>query len=186
MPDAFENWICCDNDGCSITWYHWECVGVTEIPSGNWLCPRCSLKSTTNAELLKEQQGADMSASPTIAKRTLMNPKKAVKDEKKGEQVAVNKTPARSKKGIVVKKVPKKKKPQWVGWVEMDSEGEEGFEKDPKRAQRAGLVAKESRVKARATQTQGRLTKSGAVQKKLKNSNRGKQEGEIQISGGGW
>lgn len=94
-----------------------------------------------------------------------MFPKKAVNDENQGGHTAVSKTPIRPKKGIAVKKAPKKTKPRWV---ETDSEGEEGYEKGSKRAQRAGTVAKESQTKARATQTQGRLAKSGAIQKKSK------------------
>ena len=171
MPDAFENWICCDSDGCSVTWYHWECVGVTERPSGYWLCPRCSLKSTTDAKLLKARRGANTSISPIIAKRTLIDPKKAVNDEPKGEQIAANKTPVRSKKGIAVKKAPPKKtKSQWgVGWVETDSEDEEQDIEDVRKAQTAATVAKEKREKrAIATQPKGKLTKSGAVNKASK------------------
>ena len=170
MPDAFENWICCDSDSCSVTWYHWECVGVTERPSGYWLCPKCSLKSTTNAELAKEQRGADKSISPMTAKRTLIDPKKAVNNENKGGHAAVNKTPVRPKKGIAVKKAPKKTKPQWVGWVEQDSEddGEEDIG-DVKKTSKPTAVAERKRAKGSdATQPKGKLTKSAAVKKTSK------------------
>ena len=167
MPDAFEDWICCDSDNCSVTWYHWECVGVTERPSGHWLCPKCSLKSTTDAELLNEPRGAGKSISPKMAKRTLIDPKKAVNHEEKVEQVAANKTPVRPKKGIAVKKAPPKKtKSQWgVGWVETDSEDDE----DVKKASKAAAHAERKRAKrSSATQTKGKLTKSGAVKKTSK------------------
>lgn len=52
-PDASVNWICCDNDDCPVRWYHWECAGVTEEPSGDWLCSMCGLRSTKGAELGK-------------------------------------------------------------------------------------------------------------------------------------
>ena len=170
MPDAFENWICCDSDGCSVTWFHWECVGVTERPSGYWLCPKCSLRSTTNAELLKEQRGADKPMSPMTAKRTLIDPKNAAKDENKGGHTAVNKTPVRPKKGIAIKKAPKKTKPQWVGWVEQDSEddGEEDIG-DVKRVSKPTAVAERKQAKrSDATRPRAKLTKSGAVKKSSK------------------
>ena len=36
------DWIACDSESCPVQWYHWECVGVTEEPVGDWICPRCS------------------------------------------------------------------------------------------------------------------------------------------------
>ena len=33
--------IGCDHEGCSIGWFHIECLELTEIPSGKWYCPNC-------------------------------------------------------------------------------------------------------------------------------------------------
>ena len=36
------DWIGCDSGSCPVQWYHWECVGITKEPVGDWVCPRCS------------------------------------------------------------------------------------------------------------------------------------------------
>ena len=33
--------VCCENNGCSIKWFHLECLQITESPSGKWFCPTC-------------------------------------------------------------------------------------------------------------------------------------------------
>ena len=33
--------IACDDKACGTQWFHLECVGLTEVPSGKWLCPTC-------------------------------------------------------------------------------------------------------------------------------------------------
>lgn len=33
--------ICCDNEDCSIKWFHLRCVGLDTIPDGSWYCPNC-------------------------------------------------------------------------------------------------------------------------------------------------
>lgn len=35
------NMIACDNEDCSREWFHYECVGLREEPSGRWLCSSC-------------------------------------------------------------------------------------------------------------------------------------------------
>jgi len=37
----FGDMIGCDNDDCKIEWFHFECVGLTEQPKGQWFCPDC-------------------------------------------------------------------------------------------------------------------------------------------------
>ena len=32
------NMIACDNPGCPIEWFHFEHVGIVDLPSGKWLC----------------------------------------------------------------------------------------------------------------------------------------------------
>lgn len=34
--------IMCNNDNCPHKWFHIECVGLSEAPEGDWLCPYCS------------------------------------------------------------------------------------------------------------------------------------------------
>ena len=38
---SYGEMICCDNQGCSIEWFHYGCVGITEAPRGKWYCPQC-------------------------------------------------------------------------------------------------------------------------------------------------
>lgn len=37
----YGDMIRCDNDGCSIEWFHYPCVGLTKEPIKRWLCPEC-------------------------------------------------------------------------------------------------------------------------------------------------
>ena len=32
------NTIACDNPDCPIEWFHFEYVGLVDVPSGKWLC----------------------------------------------------------------------------------------------------------------------------------------------------
>lgn len=36
--------IACDNEGCSIEWFHYTCVGIKRKPKGKWYCPECSMQ----------------------------------------------------------------------------------------------------------------------------------------------
>src|SRR4051794_22756384 len=29
---------------CENAWYHWDCVGLTQQPSGQWFCPDCEFR----------------------------------------------------------------------------------------------------------------------------------------------
>jgi inhibitor of growth protein 3 len=31
----------CDSDDCPIEWFHYECMGLSEAPKGEWFCPAC-------------------------------------------------------------------------------------------------------------------------------------------------
>lgn len=42
--------IACDDPGCPIEWYHLQCVGVKEIPSGNWFCDLCLQRRGQDAQ----------------------------------------------------------------------------------------------------------------------------------------
>lgn len=36
-----SNMIACDNNKCKIEWFHYECVGITTPPEGEWYCDEC-------------------------------------------------------------------------------------------------------------------------------------------------
>lgn len=33
--------IKCDHDNCEIEWFHFDCVGLTEVPVMAWFCQKC-------------------------------------------------------------------------------------------------------------------------------------------------
>lgn len=33
--------IACDDSNCSITWFHYGCVGLKRAPRGKWYCSSC-------------------------------------------------------------------------------------------------------------------------------------------------
>lgn len=33
--------VACDNVQCRIEWFHFYCVGLQEIPAGDWFCNEC-------------------------------------------------------------------------------------------------------------------------------------------------
>ncbi len=33
--------VACDNDECPTEWFHYECVGLSGAPQGEWFCPDC-------------------------------------------------------------------------------------------------------------------------------------------------
>jgi hypothetical protein len=35
------NMVCCDNENCTYSWFHFQCVGLTRTPKGRWYCPEC-------------------------------------------------------------------------------------------------------------------------------------------------
>lgn len=39
--------IACDNQDCSIEWFHYACVGIKRKPKGRWYCPECNMKQQT-------------------------------------------------------------------------------------------------------------------------------------------
>lgn len=44
QDENFDYLIGCDNDHCTIKWFHLSCVNMTmeEVPDGDWFCPDCS------------------------------------------------------------------------------------------------------------------------------------------------
>ncbi len=33
--------ICCDDENCSVQWFHTRCMKVKRMPKGKWFCPQC-------------------------------------------------------------------------------------------------------------------------------------------------
>lgn len=101
-------WIGCDGDDCATEWYHLECLNMTKVPRGRWLCPACRpRKATEDQESFQTPavvpvfpylgQAKSNAAAPTISQQ---------------QDAESKKTPAR------------KEKPRWKGWLELSS-GEE-------------------------------------------------------------
>uniref|UniRef100_A0A0N5A2T5 PHD-type domain-containing protein n=1 Tax=Parastrongyloides trichosuri TaxID=131310 RepID=A0A0N5A2T5_PARTI len=45
---SYGDMVGCDNEKCSLEWFHFECVGLRHKPKGKWYCPLCrGDKSTT-------------------------------------------------------------------------------------------------------------------------------------------
>ena len=38
---SYGKMIACDAEGCPIQWFHYGCVGITDPPKGEWICPDC-------------------------------------------------------------------------------------------------------------------------------------------------
>lgn len=39
-----ERMVACDNSNCPIEWFHYQCAGLTEDPTGSWFCDDCKSK----------------------------------------------------------------------------------------------------------------------------------------------
>lgn len=39
---SFGEMVGCDNSDCPIEWFHFQCVGLSQKPTGKWYCPKCS------------------------------------------------------------------------------------------------------------------------------------------------
>ena len=42
-------WIGCDNGNCQYERFHYRCVGLTETPNYDWICPKCQAQPSTSA-----------------------------------------------------------------------------------------------------------------------------------------
>ncbi|KAH7364330.1 inhibitor of growth proteins N-terminal histone-binding-domain-containing protein [Rhexocercosporidium sp. MPI-PUGE-AT-0058] len=42
---SFGDMVACDNEACTLEWFHWGCVGLKSEPSGIWICPVCTDKA---------------------------------------------------------------------------------------------------------------------------------------------
>ena len=42
---SFGDMVCCQNDNCPISWFHYECVSIppgTNMEDQEWYCPACA------------------------------------------------------------------------------------------------------------------------------------------------
>ncbi|XP_018486844.1 PHD finger protein ING1-like [Raphanus sativus] len=39
---SYGEMIACDNNECTIEWFHFGCVGLKDQPKGKWYCPDCA------------------------------------------------------------------------------------------------------------------------------------------------
>lgn len=39
---SYGEMVGCDNEKCTIEWFHYGCVGLAEAPKGKWYCPQCT------------------------------------------------------------------------------------------------------------------------------------------------
>uniref|UniRef100_A0A1X7UCN6 PHD-type domain-containing protein n=1 Tax=Amphimedon queenslandica TaxID=400682 RepID=A0A1X7UCN6_AMPQE len=39
--EEYGSIIACDNPSCALEWFHYNCVGITTNPVGNWYCENC-------------------------------------------------------------------------------------------------------------------------------------------------
>lgn len=44
--------IACDNPDCKIEWFHYECVGITTPPEGEWYCDECKINLGINRKTI--------------------------------------------------------------------------------------------------------------------------------------
>lgn len=42
---SYGEMVGCDNEDCSIEWFHLGCVGLSAPPKGKWFCPMCKPSS---------------------------------------------------------------------------------------------------------------------------------------------
>ncbi|CRK96917.1 CLUMA_CG010325, isoform A [Clunio marinus] len=43
---SFGAMVECENESCSIEWFHFACVGIKKPPKGRWFCPKCRGKKS--------------------------------------------------------------------------------------------------------------------------------------------
>ena len=41
--EKYGQMIACDNNKCKNQWFHFDCVGLTDAPKGQWFCENCKI-----------------------------------------------------------------------------------------------------------------------------------------------
>ena len=160
-PEASTKWICCDGDDCPVEWYHWECVQVTEEPTGDWFCPKCSHKSKEKVQLVDESQKGKTPVLPNLDKTAAARSTGPATQKKKGGNPVLDKGHVRVKKGTAIKK-PTPKKSRRTEWVEITSDDEDDEDRIEEEIKIHNAVIEKRRAqrKARATQQNKKRTQS--------------------------
>lgn len=39
---SYGEMVACDNEDCTVEWFHYPCVGIETTPKGKWYCPKCT------------------------------------------------------------------------------------------------------------------------------------------------
>ena len=108
--------IKCDNDNCTIEWFHYDCMRLKSKPKGKWFCPNCrgdkpsvmkprSKESTRTRNVKKHKRFSfDIFTSQQSreAKDAAKKAKEAAKSAKKAKAEKVKK---KSKKGSTTDKL---------------------------------------------------------------------------------
>jgi hypothetical protein len=47
---SYGEMIACDGDDCIHEWFHLDCVGLSEPPTGVWYCPDCRKRKKRHFE----------------------------------------------------------------------------------------------------------------------------------------
>jgi myosin heavy subunit len=42
---SYGQMVACESGDCPYEWFHFECVGLTEPPKGEWICPDCRART---------------------------------------------------------------------------------------------------------------------------------------------
>ncbi len=50
---SFGNMVQCDNDKCTIQWFHFDCLRIRCPPKGKWYCPSCRKLPKFNKKMKK-------------------------------------------------------------------------------------------------------------------------------------
>ena len=151
-PEASAKWICCDGEDCPVEWYHWECVQVTDKPTGDWFCPKCRHKPQEKRQLLDQPHAGKTPVLPNLGKTAAARSTGTMTKKKKGGNAVADKGHVRVKKGTAIKK-PTRKKTRRIEWVETSSEDEDEDEEERiKSIHHAVIEKRKAQTKARATQ----------------------------------
>ena len=50
-PDSHQSMIDCD--GSCSRWFHYDCAGINDVLSGEWMCLCCTIKKTCSVRVLR-------------------------------------------------------------------------------------------------------------------------------------
>jgi Inhibitor of growth proteins N-terminal histone-binding len=51
---SYGDMVGCEGENCLYEWFHYQCVGLTEEPKGQWFCPECTAKRGANTKRKKK------------------------------------------------------------------------------------------------------------------------------------